>query len=152
MTIDEVFELQRLQSEHRSTAEARDAASFMTAHILPIIRELNDTRAKCSALKQNLKCARTGTAGYVVSARPGVVRAIAPTLEGQGFHSERSYQRHLQALEDNLRATYPSDEMKQAHAARMRIGGSDACGHGHQLSGCVLDLRSVSQFLRMMPG
>ena len=56
MTIDEVFELQRLQSEHRSTAEARDAASFMTAHILPIIRELHETRAKCSALEQQLKC------------------------------------------------------------------------------------------------
>jgi len=118
MTIDEVFELQRLQSEHRSTAEARDAASFMTAHILPIIRELNDTRAKCSALEQHLKRARTGTAGYVVSARPGVVRAIPPTLEGQGFDSERSYRRHLRALEDNLRATYPGDEMKQAQLAR----------------------------------
>ena len=53
-----------------------------------------------------------------MSARPGVVRAIPPTLEGQGFDSERSYRRHLRALEDNLRATYPGDEMKQAQLAR----------------------------------
>jgi len=221
MTIDEIFETQRLRDKLRKASDEAHAAeltAFMNTNIVPIIRELNDTRARCSALEQHLKRARTSLAGHVVSARPGVARVIPEALEGRGFQSDRSYQRHLATLEGHVRATYPDDEIKQAQlarglAARMLADtdiakdqktklATDAIISGlqtfystlrakyhtklpndasiaqrtidqaamaesfdvpaswiaevlrtdQQLSGCVLDLRSVSQFLRMMPG
>ena len=121
MTIDEIFETQRLRDKLRKASDEAHAAeltAFMNTNIVPIIRELNDTRARCSALEQHLKRARTSLAGHVVSARPGVARVIPEALEGRGFQSDRSYQRHLATLEGHVRATYPDDEIKQAQLAR----------------------------------
>ena len=75
MTIDEIFETQRLRDKLRKASDEAHAAeltAFMNTNIVPIIRLLNDTRARCSALEQHLKRARTSLAGHVVSARPGV--------------------------------------------------------------------------------
>ena len=121
MTIDEIFETQRLRDKLRKASDEAHAAeltAFMNTNIVPIIRELNDTRARCSALEQHLKRARTSLAGHVVSARPGVARVIPEALDGRGFQSDRSYQRHLATLEGHVRATYPDDEIKQAQLAR----------------------------------
>ena len=114
MTIEEVFETQRLRDKLRKASDEAELTAFMNTNIVPIIRELNDTRARCSALEQHLKRARTSLAGHVVSARPGVARVIPEALEGRGFQSDRSYQRHLATLEGHVRATYPDDEIKPA--------------------------------------
>ena len=102
MTIDEIFETQRLRDKLRKASDEAHAAeltAFMNTNIVPIIRELNDTRARCSALEQHLKRARTSLAGHVVSASPFQTLSHARTwkyadqLSGSAYcHMHSSHQ------------------------------------------------------------
>jgi hypothetical protein len=76
MTIEEVFETQRLRDKLRKASDEAELTAFMNTNIVPIIRELNERRAQCGALEKQLRCAQTSLAGHVVSARPGVARVI----------------------------------------------------------------------------
>ena len=75
MTIEEVFETQRLRSELQKASDEEHAAqltAFVNANIVPLIHELNEKRAQCGSLENQLKRARASMAGQVVSVRPSV--------------------------------------------------------------------------------
>ena len=129
ITINEAFELQRLQAEFTKAADEADVLSFFNVKVLGVLRSMREEQtarkkaeAKCGALEKELHRARASIAGQAVSSSRGAVPLPSGAPEGHGFQSQRSLRRHVKDCEDWLQEKYPNDELKQAQVARGLAG------------------------------
>jgi hypothetical protein len=129
ITINEAFELQRLQAEFTKAADNADVLSFLNVKVLAVLRSMREEQAarkqaeaKCGALERQLHRVRASIAGQAVSSSRGAVPLPSGAPEGHGFQSQRSLRRHVKDCEDWLQEKYPNDELKQAQVARGLAG------------------------------
>jgi len=129
ITINEAFELQRLQAEFTKAADEADVLSFLNVKVLAVLRSMREEQtarkqaeAKCGALERQLHRVRASIAGQAVSSSRGAVPLPSGAPEGHGFQSQRSLRRHVKDCEDWLQEKYPNDELKQAQVARGLAG------------------------------